>query len=137
MNRFAQRVIVRLILGGLFVFVLFTLIAYARGYRFNLSQKKLDSTGILVASSYPDGAKIFLNGELFGATNENIIIEPGEYNVEIKKDGFTSWSKSLKIKGELVIKADALLFPKNPSLSPVTSLGLVFAQTSPTNYRSR
>ncbi len=136
MNHFAQRLAVRLILTGVFVAVLITVIAYARGYRFNFSQKKLDSTGILVASSYPDGAKIYLNGELFGATNQNIIIEPGDYAVDIKKDGFTTWTKKLKIKGELVIKADALLFPNNPSLSPVTSLGLIFAQTSPTKGKS-
>jgi hypothetical protein len=60
------------------------------------------------------------------------LLNPVNTMLKLKKDGFTSWSKSLKIKGELVIKADALLFPKNPSLSPVTSLGLVFAQTSPT-----
>ncbi len=122
----------KIVLIGLFILVLAGLIAIARGYRFNPSQRTIKSTGILVASSNPDGAKIFVNGELKGATNSNIIVSPGEYDVEIKKDGFTSWSKRLTIKGELVIKADALLFPQNPTLSPVTSLGVKKAFSSPT-----
>src|SRR3989338_3829077 len=116
MNQLAQRILVRLILATAFAVVLGTLILYARGYRFDLTQQKLDSTGIIVASSFPDGAKIYLNGELFGATNTNIVIEPGEYTVDIKKDGYSSWTKNVRLKGEQVVKMDALLHPRNPSL---------------------
>lgn len=135
MTRLAQQIIFRTILGIAFIVVLVSLIAYARGYRFDLSQRELDSTGIIVASSFPNAANIYLNGELFGATNENIIIEPGTYDVEITKDGYTSWRKQLTVRGELVVKADALLFPRNPSLSPVTSLGVVNVVTSSSNDR--
>lgn len=125
-----QFIIRKIILGVIFFAVLVSLIAVARGYRFNLSQRELSSTGILVANSSPDGAKVFVNGELKGATNSTIIVQPGDYRVEIKKDGYTSWAKDLKIKGELVVKVDALLFPQNPSLAPVTSLGLNSAISS-------
>lgn len=120
----------RIIFAIVFLVFLTGLIALARGYRLNFSQKSLQSTGILVASSSPDGAKIYIDGQLKGATNTNITVRPGVYNVKIEKDGFSAWEKQLTIKGELVIKADALLFPKNPSLSPVTSLGIVKAFAS-------
>ncbi|MBP9797627.1 PEGA domain-containing protein [Candidatus Woesebacteria bacterium] len=120
----------KIILGIIFVAVLITVIAIARGYRFSAKEKTLSPTGILVASSFPDGSMIFVNGELKGATNSNIIVAPGEYDVEIKKDGYSSWKKHLNIKGELVIKADALLFPQNPTLSPVTTLGVSRAVSS-------
>lgn len=122
----------KIVLGVIFLLVLAGLIAIARGYRFSPTQKELKSTGILVANSNPDGAKIYVNGKLEGATNSNIILAPGTYNVEIKMDGFTSWQKEITIKGELVLKADALLFPQNPTLSPVTSLGVTHAISSPT-----
>lgn len=109
---------------ALFFVLLAGLIIYARGYRINFSKKNISSTGILVASSYPDGAKIYVNNILKGATNTTLALEPGSYFVEIKKEGYSSWSKQIKIKGEVVFKADALLFPQNPSLSPLTSLGI-------------
>lgn len=120
----------KLFLGALLVVVLSALVAIARGYRFNPIDNKVTSTGILVASSNPDGAKIYINGEMRGATNSNIVLDPGSYSVEIKKDGFTSWERQLTIKGELVVQADALLFPQNPTLSPLTSLGVVKAFAS-------
>lgn len=120
----------------LFILTLVSLIGYARGYRINFSKKTISSTGILVASSYPDGAKIYINNELSGATNSNLTLPPGKYQVEIKKDGYSSWKKNITVKGELVIKADALLFPQNPSLSPITSLGIIKAQFSEINSKT-
>jgi PEGA domain len=121
----------KLILGIIFAALLIGLIGIARGYRFNPIQGTLKPTGILVAASNPDGAKIFVDGKLSGATNTNISLAPGTYDVEIKKDGFTSWKRRLTIKGELVVKVEALLFPQNPTLSPVTSLGVTAAFVSP------
>ncbi len=127
-----NKLIYRLIISIAFIAILLTVIIYARGYRLNFLHKSIVPTGILVASSNPDGGKIYINGELNGATNSNISLPPGVYNVEIKKDGFADWKKKLTIKGELVVKADALLIPTNPSLLPITSLGIDSAFASPT-----
>ena len=89
--------------------------------------KPVKSTGILVVSSSPNAAKIYLNGKLNNATNTNISIAPGYYDIELKKEGYRVYKKTLSVKGELVTKVDALLFPQNPSLSPVTSLGVMKA----------
>ena len=51
-------------------------------------------------------------------------LPPGEYQVEIKKEGYTSWSKQVRLRGELVVALEGLLFPLNPSLSPLTNMGL-------------
>ena len=120
----------RLFLIVVFLIILGGLIIYGRGYRINLQKKTIIPTGILVISSSPDGAKIFLNGQFRGATNSNIILPPGRYSLEIKKDGYSTWKKQLTIKGEVVTKVDVLLFPQNPSLSPITSLGIVKAYFS-------
>jgi dipeptidyl aminopeptidase/acylaminoacyl peptidase len=50
-------------------------------------------------------------------------LTPGEYQIEIKKDGFTPWSKKLLIEKELVAKTDAYLFPTYPDLKALTSTG--------------
>lgn len=121
----------RILLAILFVIILTLLILFARGYRFNFTEKTISPTGILFASSSPQGAKIYLNGSLKGATNQNITLAPGRYDVEINKEGYTSWKSNLVVKGEVVTNAAATLFPLNPSLSPVTNLGVVKAQFFP------
>lgn len=108
----------------LFFAILALIILFARGYRFNIEKKEIVPSGIAIISSYPTGAKIFVNGELRGATNTNIVLESGKYKVEIKKEGYTTWEDEITVKGEIVTKVDALLFPLNPSLIPITSVGV-------------
>ena len=98
---------------------------YARGYKFDTKTLKFLPNGILVLKSEPDGASIYIDGELKSATDANISISPGIYNVEVKKDGYSSWYKTLTIEKEVVTQANISLFKSAPSLSPVTYLGAV------------
>jgi len=111
----------------LFIIILATVIAYARGYRFDIEKRSLKSTGIISVTSNPKAAKIYVNGELKGVTDTNLTLPPENYLVEIKKEGYTRWSKKINLKGELVINVDPVLFPVNPSLSPLTNLGIIKA----------
>lgn len=92
----------------------------ARGYQFDTGTFKFLANGILVAKSDPDGASIFINNELGGATNTNLKLAPNTYAVEIKRDGYLSWKKSLTIKKEEVTQITAHLFKIAPALSPIT-----------------
>lgn len=117
----------RLFFFFLFFFILVLIIAYARGYRFNLKEKNLNSTGIISINSSPQASKVYVNDILKGVTNLNLQLLPGEYKIEIKKDGYTNWQKKIKVKGELVYTINAQLFPVNPSLTAVTNLGITKA----------
>lgn len=107
------------------------IIFFARGYRVNLGTKDLKSTGLLVATSFPDGASVYVDGKLKTATNNTINLSPGEYNVKITKEGYIPWEKKLKVQGEIVTKTDAQLFPSTPDLRPLTSLGVIDPTLSP------
>ena len=108
-----------IIVGVLGVFATY----YARGYRFNLKTLRFQPNGILVLKSEPDGASVYINGELETATNANISIAPGVYDVEVKKDGYLTWSKRLTIEKEIVTQATVSLFKNAPSLTPTTLSG--------------
>lgn len=108
----------------IFIAVLVGVIGYARGYRPDFKTRSISSTGIIAIASYPQAAKVYINGSLKGVTNMNLTLPPGEYVIELKKEGYTDWRKKITLKGEVVITLDGLLFPKNPSLSPLTSLGI-------------
>lgn len=114
-----------LLLAFLITAVVF--IAFARGYRLNFNEGKISPTGILAVSSSPRAAKVFVNGQLKGVTDLNLTLPPGTYSVEIKKEGFAAYHKTLVLKGELVETIDPVLFPINPSLSPLTNLGVAKA----------
>lgn len=122
-----MKIVFRLLFFIFFVAVLSVVIGYARGYRFDIENRSVKSTGIISATSTPKAAKIYVDGELKGVTDTNLTLPPGNYLVDIKKEGYTSWSKKINLKGELVINIDPVLFPINPSLSPLTNLGVIKA----------
>lgn len=106
-------------------FVIVGIIGYfvalvARGYQFDTVTYKFLANGILVVKSDPDGASIYVDGNLKGATNTNLKLSPNKYSVEIKKNGYITWQKELTIKKEEVTQITAHLFKTAPSFSPVT-----------------
>jgi len=111
------------------------IIAYGRGYRINPWEKSLDPTGILSATSFPDGASIFINDKLTSATNGSISLAPGWYNLRISKVGYQSWEKRIRVQGEVVTRVDALLIPNNPSLRALTVSGIANPTLSPSGTR--
>lgn len=110
-------------------------IKLAQGYKPDFSAKTLRPTGLLVATSIPDGAQVFIDGKLKSATNTTLSLSPDEYEVEIKKDGYTSWKKTLQIKKELVTKTDAYLFSSFPDLRALTFTGAENPVLSPDGSR--
>ena len=119
-----KNIIPRIIIGTVFILVLMGVIAYARGYRFNIDERTISSTGILSVTSDPKPASVFLDDELVGATDENLTLPYGQYTIEVRKEGYTSWRKNISLKGEIVMSLNAILFSKNPSLTPLTNLGV-------------
>lgn len=106
-------------------------IAYGRGYRIDVNKNSLKPTGLISATSDPIGAQVFIDGALKSATNNSFAVEPGWYTVTISKEGYISWQKKIRIQGEVVTRTDAFLFPSNPSLSPLTNLGIDLPVLSP------
>lgn len=106
-------------------------IQYAKGsYRITRQGFVADS-GLLSANSFPTGAEVLIDGKLVTATDDTIYLPPGEYLVEIMKDGFSPWRKKLTIQKELVTQTNAGLFPSTPSLTPLTFTGVKNISLSP------
>jgi hypothetical protein len=105
------------IVGGTYL-----MIRYAQGYR-PTKTGTVRGTGLLSANSFPTAAEVYINGKLTTATDNTLNLNPGEYDIEIKKDGYHTWSKRLQITAELVTETNAQLFPTSPSLEPLTYTG--------------
>ncbi|MFH0773786.1 MAG: PEGA domain-containing protein [bacterium] len=107
-----------------FSVILIATIAYARGYRVDVQRGTMTSTGIIAVSSNPQTAQVYVNGILKGVTDLHLTLPHGKYTIEVKKEGYTSWRREVVLKGELVVTADATLFPLNASLTPLTTIGI-------------
>ncbi len=123
---------------GLIILILgisLIVIRLGQGYKIDWRKRIFKPSGLLSATSIPTGAKIFINNDLSSATNTTISLPPGNYLVEIKKDGYSSWKKILKIEKELVTKTDAYLFPTVPDLQALTFTGAHDPILSPNGTR--
>jgi hypothetical protein len=107
-----------------FSLILVATIAYARGYRLDVQKGTMTSTGIVAVSSSPQTAQVYVNGVLKGVTDLHLTLPHGKYNVEVRKEGYTTWKREIVLKGELVVTADATLFPLNASLTPLSTIGI-------------
>lgn len=125
------RVVTSILIPLLLIAATVVVVAFARGWRFNVNDRELLPTGILVATSDPDGAQVYVNGKFAGATNSNFNLAPDWYDVSIGKEGYHSWQRKIRLQGEVVVKTDTVLFLRNPSLSPLTSTGVSSPILSP------
>lgn len=111
--------------------VSFAIILFGKGYRLDFGKTKLRTTGLISATSDPTAAQVYIDGVLRTATNNSVNIDPGWYTVRITKEGYIAWEKKVRVQGEVVARAEAFLFPINPSLSPLTTSGIVKPTLSP------
>lgn len=88
-------------------------------------------TGLLSANSFPSGAEVKIEGKLVTATDDTLYLEPGEYRIEISKEGYSPWQKQLTVQKELVTQTNAQLFRITPGLSPLTFSGVNQVSPSP------
>lgn len=117
------------------VLVIATIIVvlYAKGYRFGLDggRPEISGTGLLVLTSTPDGAEVFINDHLTTATDNTINLPPGRYTIRIFKEGYLPWQKTILVQKEVVAKADALLLPTAPTLQSITETGVFHPTLDP------
>lgn len=129
---FISLAIIGFLLAGTLLVIL-----YGKGYRFGFSEGKpgISGTGILVATSNPDGAQVFINGHLTTATNNTLNLFPATYTVRIFKDGYFPWEKKIIVEKEVVSKAEAVLFSTAPKLESITVTGADNPVLDPTQTR--
>lgn len=126
-----KRLLIGIITFSMLALLTAGIILYGRGYHFDFENKTVNSTGSLVLTSFPDGASVFINGQFNTATNNTIPMSPGWYDIKITKQGYSPWQKKMRVDPEVVAKTDALLFPINPSLSPLTTFDVKEPVVSP------
>lgn len=129
--RVNTRVLYTLFSAAVIVLGTIAAIQYAKGNYRITRQGFVAESGLLSANSFPPGAEVVVNGELLTATDDTVYLPPGTYEVEIARDGFWPWKKTIELESQLVTQTNAQLFPIAASLSPLTFNGVNNAVPSP------
>lgn len=80
-----------------------SILFYAEGYRINLKSRKILKTGIVHLVSFPKKSDVYINGKLESKKTpfaKNLL--PGNYSIDIKMDGYSTWSSNIKIESQFV-----------------------------------
>lgn len=86
---------VTFIVGGAFVIYYFS-----KGYRVNISDRKIKKTGVLTVETQPPTAQLYINGDSIGRTPRSRTLDVGTHSISIQKDGYREWKKSVDIVEE-------------------------------------
>jgi hypothetical protein len=103
-----MRLRTRFILLGIWILVFLittpVIVLFALGYKFDLQTGQITKTGSLIARTNPEGADIYIDDKLQKSqTNATVrFLLPGDYNIQLSKDGYQSWTKRLNVRSALV-----------------------------------
>ena len=122
-----RRTILFLLLVMVFFLSAPTVILYSQGYRIDIDQKRVTQTGAFFLKVKPNSAHVQINGETVKKTDflfGSILIKnflPKIYTIEISREGYYTWQKTLEIRARQVTDAKhVILFPQNIELRETT-----------------
>ncbi len=100
------------------------ILAYSIGYTFDVSNKKIVPTGSISIKSIPKGSTISVNRIEIEKVTPALItnLSAGSYDIEVFRDGYFPWNKTLQVTDFHLTVADyVLLFQKNPHSQEITN----------------
>lgn len=108
------------------------------GFRFNLGNGEIEQYSFLRFGSAPSGAKVTIDGVAISSRTPNkSSVKPGQYLVEMKKDGYADWSKTINItKGTIRWLNYALFVPKTLLVEPIADYAEIFSSVASPTRRS-
>ncbi len=91
------------------------------GYHLN-EDGKLEQSGLVQVDSFPTGATVTIDDEVLpNETNTSKILPEGDHNIQLKKEGYTSWSKTVTLHSGFLTKLSyPHLYKENPKTEVVT-----------------
>jgi len=109
------------------------LIFWGLGYKINWQTMKISHTGIIYLSYLPKDSQVFFSGKIQnGSSPLDAQLLPGNYDIEIRKVGYSSWQQRVKIVADKVSwYKNIVLFKQNPDISVVTDQNTISSIDSP------
>lgn len=102
----------------------------ANGY--TASPQGISQTGTIRVNADPRDVEVYLDEERVTLREQQITgLEPGEYELRISKEDYSSWQKTVEVQAGLVEDIEAQLFPTNLNLNQFTKTNVDQFVTGP------
>ncbi len=122
------------------------IIFYASGYRLNTKAMEIQKTGLLIIDCKEDNIEIYIDGTEEEVKKNilphiisspySLVMLPGEYDLEIKKEGKIPYKDHIVIEPELITKIkDLILFPEEINKETVLEEEIFNFAISPDNKK--
>lgn len=100
---------------------------FAMGYRFDFADGKLTQVALVQFKSYPSSATVNVNGKKISSTTPTRYnAQSGENVINVSKDKYRNWSKTVKLEASEVLWLDYLrLIPNSIVTDTVRSYGSI------------
>jgi hypothetical protein len=74
-------------------------VLYTAGYRLNISNQRLQQTGVLAITTFPRGSTIVLNGQGLAQRTPYVIqrIMPNVHDLTLQKKGYHAWQERIRV----------------------------------------
>ncbi|MEX0934189.1 MAG: PEGA domain-containing protein, partial [Candidatus Saccharimonadales bacterium] len=82
------------------------LVRYGQGFIYDREAGEIVSGGLVLLSSSPRGANIYLDGESNSRSPSRLRLPRGEYHIEMLRDGFRPWRKLIEVEPGRVVNAE-------------------------------
>lgn len=105
-----RRIYIGYILIGIGILLsTFILVYISYGYKLDRQTGNIVKNGLIFLNAAPESASIFLNGKANGSTEKRLTVPEGEYNIELRRSGYTTWKKNVQLTGSSI---ERLVYPK-------------------------
>ncbi len=94
------------------------------GYGINRTTGEVVQNGLVFIDAHPEQAIMYLNGQEKGGTDGRFVLEAGNYNLELKRDGYRSWKRDFTLDGGGIVRlVYPFLFPEKLDSKDITAFG--------------
>ena len=114
--------------------VVFLLVLFTLGYRFDRSARTIEQGGLVQLNSIPSGASVMINAaRVSGTTATKATLAPGQHTISMTRNGYHPWQKTVDVRrGGVLWLNYARLIPTNLPVENVLELpGAVSSKASP------
>lgn len=133
-NASTRQVLFYIVIVVLFVVTSTFIVAVTNGYLFNTNLRRFEKTGIISLATKQPPVEVKINGKVKVYKKSPITLSyllPGYYDVEVKKDGYLPWSKTVYVhSGEVVSNPSVVLIlaESSPSLADERQIAILRSQ---------
>ena len=98
-KQLAQRILIYSLMTLTVICLVFVLMFFMQGYRFNQAEGRIEQGGLVQFGSRPSGASVTIDGAALGTrTTAKTTMTPGPHAITMQRTGYQRWQKSIDVK---------------------------------------